>query len=68
VDIASFEDEAWYADVCVGGVKVAALALRLLSTPLSLVSTAMGAMLKTKLGSGVVVYGYMGVLLTCSSG
>jgi hypothetical protein len=43
--MASFEDEAWYADASLGGVKVAALALRLLSAPLPLVSTAMGAIL-----------------------
>ena len=43
--IASFDVEAWYEEVWVGGVNVAALALRLLSTPLPFVSTAMGAML-----------------------
>lgn len=51
-DIASFEEEAWYADVCVGGVKVAALAFRLLSAPLTLVSTAMGAMMDVIWGAG----------------
>ena len=66
VDMASLEDEAWYADVSFGGVKVAAFALRLLSAPLPLVSTAMGAMSKTILGSGVV-YGdvvYVNVVVT----